>query len=134
MKYQLLFVITIDVLLIAAAVYNCILARKSRKIIADMKKKRETLNQYLLNRSAIVIDTMEAAAVAACPFCAVAAGRGEVTDQDTGKTVTAESEIEGMHALHGHPDVPAKLPCRAAKIRANARELFAEAMRDKTAA
>lgn len=133
MTYQSLFVITIDALLIAAAVYNCILGRKSRKIVVDLERKREIVNHYLLDHSAIVIDTMEDAAVAACPFCAVAAGLGEVTDQDTGKTVTAESEIEGMHALHGHPDAPAKLPCRAAKIRANARELFAEAMRDKTA-
>lgn len=102
--------------------------RRIRKTAQRIDESKKKLDVYMATKSSVLIEALENLAAMTCPFCAVAALKGKMKNQ-SGDTVEAESEIEGMHSVTIN-NVSNQLPCVAAKTRADARDLFAETMKE----
>jgi hypothetical protein len=98
------------------------LRRRSREMLAI----RDDLMQGF-------VESMTEITFRVCPFCAVAAGRGEATETDEcdrqlGK-IEADEEFEGWHEIRPPNRTPGKVPCPAYPLRQAARKCFADMMK-----
>jgi hypothetical protein len=126
-------IVGLDALLLALIGFNLWTLRTNRRLMKELRKGSEELNKAYREKAETMIGALENLACATCPLCAAAAGRGEI--EGPFGQLTAEPEMGGEHIVrfsgksgHGHSE------CRAAKCRADAREIFAESMGESEAA
>jgi hypothetical protein len=119
--------------------WGCILFN----LTSGRRLRRETKAMIELHRTYVprMLEAMEDMTYAVCPMCAIAAGKGTVTNTEifdtnnkpiAGGEFHPDPEENGSHIVHvtGLPEAPA--PCRAAEIRRRCRDLFEESMKADT--
>jgi hypothetical protein len=117
-----------DVILFSVIGFNITITRKLRRSAREMKALTAEMKQFNRDKFPMMIDALERLANTVCPLCAMAAG--EATGDCNGEPMNPDAEFEGQHIIHVRGG-QGQTPCRAADIRANARELFEEAFGER---
>lgn len=129
MKHWILIRVGTDVFLMALIAFNFYAGWKLRKAL---KKRIAQLDACMASNASVVVPALDRMAKVVCPLCAVAAGIGTLQSADGGGELIAETEENGEHVIY-QDGRQGTTECLAAKIHADARQLFATSMQGKAA-
>ena len=101
---------------------------KCNRNLRDLKDAKAKLDKFWRERHVLLMTTLEALARERCPLCAAADGMVAFSDEQG--PLAVEPEIGGRHSMTSKDGCIMQADCKAASVRASARELFDESMKE----